>query len=766
MIDALPQKTPKKEYSATNEELLKGLVERVTFHSKESGFGVIKIKSVANKQQSLFNTGDVITVVGVFPESLGPGLSIVARGSWQEHEKFGRQFRARSITEVQPTESHAVIRYLSSGIIKGLGPVLAERIVNHFGDETLAVLEKDPQALKNVPGIGEKKCKEIIEAWEENRNAREVLLFFQGLSLPMSLGQRVYRAFGKQAIEKVTGNPYILSTDVWGIGFLTADRIARSLGIDEHAEERIIAGLSYALKSASDDGHCFLPEPQLVAKTSNLLRIESHQALITSCIHKAKLRAEIIQEEERIYLSTIYNAESTLALTLRKQIAHKSTLASINPDLVKELCSVKQESTGLNAASTPQIITFSDEQCLAIQYAAEQSILAITGGPGCGKTTVLRAIAKLFRKAGLRLKLAAPTGRAAQRLAEVCGMEASTIHRLLKFDPDKRDFVHCEEDPLPLDALVVDESSMIDVSLAASLMRAVPKGARVVFVGDADQLPSVGPGLFLADLLRIEAIPQVRLTQLFRRAHESQITHIAHDINTAKMPFIPEPGQGYHGDAYFLPAPDKPDALALVNRLVCDQIPKKFGLSGSDITVLSPMNQGELGVKALNLTLQQKLVPRLDGTPWVKVNDIEFRLGDRVIQRVNNYKLHANGVFNGDQGEVIGIDNQEKSLYVRLWDGREVTYKSEHLGQLDLAYAMTIHRSQGSEVPAVVMVIHDTHYVMLERQLIYTGITRAKKLLIVVGTKKALSVAVRKNKSSERFSYLKEKTEELLQSLF
>ncbi len=744
---------------STEEILLRGVVARITYQNAESGFGVIRVtpENIGSEQET--------TVVGVFPSTLSLGANIIARGAWQTHAKFGKQFRARSVTETEPTTTDALVKYLGSGSIKGFGPVLAERVVTAFGDDTLRILNDEPEKLRDVPGIGEKKFQEIRGAWEQKKNLREVLLFFQGHNVPLGLAQRIYNAYGDKAIEKVRENPYILARDVWGIGFLTADKIAQALGIDPRSSARIAAGLEYTLKRGGDDGHCFLPRDLLIAKASSLLSLADEER-IAEILDQSIREGALISENESIYSPLLHLAEVQVAENLAARLTRGVVFDKDIPEHLIEAACGRSLVTSVPSGSgltENKVIRLSEKQKDAIRLAATEPLIVITGGPGCGKTTVVKTISSLYKSAGLSIKLAAPTGRAAQRLAEVCEMEASTIHRMLKFDPQTRGFVHDHNDPLPVDAIIVDESSMIDISLASALLRAIPLGARIVIVGDADQLPSVGPGLFLSDLLQMKSAPRVLLDTLFRRAEESAITSIAYSINHSQVPEIPEPDGQTKSDAYFLPAKELTQAAELIERLVVEQIPKRFGFSGSDITVLTPMNQGELGVIALNKRLQARIRPHIPGTAEVNLGDnLVFRLGDRVCQRVNNYNITSGGVFNGDQGEIVGIDLESRSIRVKLWDGREVDYGQDAIYQLDLAYALTIHRSQGSEVPVVVLALHDSHTVLLERQLIYTAVTRAKKLLIVVGTKRALVLATKRARSRRRYTALTSRTENLL----
>ncbi len=733
---------------------LKGEVEKISFYNEENGFCVLRITPSSKLKEKVSTLDNSITVIGVTPLKISAGASIIARGKWHTHQKFGKQFKAYSITETLPTTEDSIINYLSSSAIKGFGKVLAKRVVNAFGAETLKILDNDIKRLKEVNGIGKKKLEEIENSWKEKKSLREVLLFFQNYNISLSLAQRIYQNYKKRAIEKVKQNPYILSKDIRGIGFKTADNIASSLGIELDSPNRIRAGTSYILKRSSDDGHCYLPENILISKTLSLLKLTKEEA-IKEQIALMALEGEIYLEEDKVYTPKLYAAESFLCSSISKRINQFNTPEDkIDEDLINSIVESKRV---VGEGRYQKTITLSSEQQEAVRLAAKNSLVVITGGPGCGKTTVIQTIMKLFKQSGLSVKLAAPTGRASQRLEEVCNSKASTIHRLLKFDPSCGSFLHDEDTPLPDQAFIIDEASMIDVLLAASLFRAIPEKKRVVIVGDSDQLPSVGPGRVLSDLLNIKKVSRVKLKTLFRRQKESSITNIAHQINSSIIPEIPTPDGHTKSDSYFLPCKDTHEGASLIERLVIDQIPKKFGIKGSDIMVLSPMNNGELGIISLNKRLQNKIVPHKEGVSEVKVGDSVFRVGDRVIQRTNNYNLGENGVYNGDQGEIIGIDPTKQSIYVKLWDEREIEYDESVIYQLNLAYALTIHRSQGTEVSAVVLALHDSHHILLERQLIYTAITRAKKLLIIVGTKTALQSSIKRTRSAKRYTSLIEK---------
>lgn len=747
-----------KAEAAPEDLLVRGVISRITYRNDDSGFAVTRVELESGPAAETALGGGPTTLVGVLPSTMRAGTHFVARGTWQTHPKFGRQFRARGLTETRPTGADAIQRYLGSGSVRGFGPKLAERIVQQFGEEALEILDRSPQRLLEVPGIGQKKLDEILVTWNAQRNSREVTLFFEQHGVPPHVAHKIFQHYGERSIEVVRADPYLLARDVWGIGFATADAIARALGVGEHSIERVMAGLEFSLKRAAEDGHCFLPLPVLYTKTAQLLEHDDEELFLQAAGRLAD-EQRVMRDGERMYLPALWNSENEVASCLARRL---STLEDVRPPIGNDLVNHFFHPRVINTSSgTANSIELSPQQQEAVRLAATRSLLVITGGPGCGKTTVVRTISQLFQRAGLTIKLAAPTGRAAQRLSEVCSLPASTIHRLLKYDPITRAFVHDAENPLTVDALIVDESSMVDITLAASLLAALPPTARLVVVGDADQLPSVGPGLFLADLLAIPDVPRVRLTTLFRRAEESLITRVAHEINAGIVPSIPAPDGQTRADAYFLKAESGTEAATLVERLVCDQIPKRFGFRGSDVIVLAAMNQGELGVIALNARLQAQIVPQLAGTPCLQVGNLNFRLGDRVCQRVNNYQITSAGVFNGDQGEVIGIDPGERQLVVKLWDGREITYPSEALSQLDLAYALTIHRSQGSEVPVVVLVLHESQSILLERQLLYTAVTRAKQLLIIVGTRRALALGTKKSRSQRRCTALGERVRTL-----
>lgn len=726
-----------------NLEEVTGSVARVTFQSPDSGFVVLKLEPSADYSTA---DGALLTVVGETATEVHPGMCIVAAGDWQEHDKFGTQFRALSIKERSPHGREAIIKYLAGSQVKGFGPATAERIVDMFGDDSLRIIREEPERLLKIPGIGRKRLEDIRSVWGDKGKREEQELFFHDLELPRWIQKKLFQYYGGRALDVIQRDPYLLVKNIPGVGFKTADKIAARMGIDPRSDQRIAAAVLHVIQKALDDGHCYVPASRVPGKVEGLLGF-SEPAAFSEAIFRLSAEGELIEREGRLYLPHIREAELSASASVAQRLNSGEPQPRIAASILEEVCAMPM-------LVGTKSLKLSSAQAEAVRLAAQKRLLVVTGGPGCGKTTVVRAIAKMFRTAGLSLKLAAPTGRAAQRLSEVCAMEASTIHRLLRFDPIHRTFIHAADNPLEADVVIVDETSMVDLLLARSLLEAVPERGRIIFVGDADQLPSVGPGLFLGDLLRVEQVPRIQLTTLFRRDEQSDITRIAHELNAGKAPQIPRPDGRTKGEAYFLAASDPLEAAALVERLVVDQIPKKFGVETADITVLSPMNQGDLGIESLNKRLQARIVPDRPSLPRIPLRGSEIRLGDRVVQRVNNYQLADSGVFNGDQGRVVGIDAVERTATVLLWDGREVDYPTEAVSELDLAYAITIHRSQGSEIPAVVLVLHDSHYIMLERQLAYTAVTRAKKLLFVVGTRRALILAAKRTRSRKRFSSL------------
>lgn len=744
------------------EGMLRGTVLRVTFRNPENGYTVLQVQPQAELAP--------VTVVGHALDAR-EGSVVIARGQFTTHKKFGVQFQARSISESPPTTPDELTRYLASGVIKGIGPKSAARIIKEFGAHTLEIARSDPRRVGKVAGIGRKKAELLAAALSRREDRDEVLQFCIEHHITAALAHKIFKFYGARAVEILTRDPYLLARDLKGIGFTTADGIARNLGIRQDAPQRLRAGLMYALEKAADDGHTFLPDRLLAERARALLELGDEISLeqpLADLIADKQLTRTV----RGLYLPDLYVAEGRVAKFVAERIG-----ANVDPragtgslevgaamvqrdfpaDLTTELCAAEQK-LGLS---------FSPEQRHAVALAVRNRLLLITGGPGCGKTTVIRALCAVFRKGEARLMLTAPTGRAAQRIAQVAGLPASTIHRLLKYDPSRRAFTYGANDKLPVDVLIVDEASMVDIELARDLVDAIPAEATLILVGDKDQLPSVGPGRVFAELLTVPNIAVVSLTQLFRRGEASAITSVAHSINTGISPRIPEPDGVTKSDAYFLSRSDAEEAASMIEKLVGDQIPKKFGIPVQDITVLTPTNRGPLGTLLLNQRLQERLNPRSRSLSAEEITlpGFTLRVGDRVCQRVNNYQLDPLGVFNGDLGYVQTIDPLLGRATVELWDGRLVKYEKEALYELSLAYAITVHRSQGSEMPCVVLALHDSHFTLLERQLVYTGVTRAKKLLVVVGSRRALEIAAKRTKSIKRNATLAERTVFLVESL-
>ncbi len=721
------------------EQLLRGEVQRITYQNKENGYSVLQVH--------LPDTGTTCTVVGLV-QGIGTGAHIVARGAFKVHKKFGRQFDASSITETMPSTSDGLERYLASGSIKGIGPKTAKRLVEKFGAKIMDVIQHDPAALTQIPGINKKKAQEMQDAVRSRRDMHNILQFLVEHKISPHLAQKIHQSFGTKAVETICRDPYILARQMKGVGFITADSVAMNVGLSPESPQRLKAGLYYALEKAADDGHTHLPWKMLVTRATQLLGIEPNNNL-EEALRSLQSDNFIIVENHDVFLRRLYKAETFCAEFIAGRCAPFAH-AMVNPNALPG---------SMTAAEENLRVQFSAEQRHAITCAAQSPLMVVTGGPGCGKTTVVKGIVQLFQSAGLKILLAAPTGRAAQRLAQVCGLPASTIHRLLKYDPFTQGFQHGINDPLIADCIIVDECSMLDILLARDLFSAIPKNAVLILVGDKDQLPSVGPGRLFADIISIAEVPTIALTRLFRRSEESSINIVAHQINSGLVPEIPEPDGVRKSDAYFISRSEADEAAQLIEKLVAEQIPKKFGVDVADIQVLTPSNRGPLGTLALNQRLQQALNPRLGEDALeqeIQFGDHLLRIGDRVCQRVNNYQLDAVGVFNGDSGMIHSIDKQKELLVVELWDGRLVKYSFSDAHQLSLGYALTVHRSQGSEIPCVVLALHDSQYTLLERQLIYTGVTRAKKLLIVVGSRRALTLASKRTSSTRRCTKLRD----------
>jgi exodeoxyribonuclease V alpha subunit len=710
-------------------EQLSGTIERVTFHNPETGFAVLRVQARGRR--------GLVTVVGKLP-SVVAGEYIEAVGEWVQDREHGEQLRADELRCTPPHTTEGIEKYLGSGLVKGIGPHFARKIVAVFGERTLQVIDESPTFLKEIKGIGPRRIQRIRDSWHEQRAVREIMVFLQSHGLGTSRAVRIYKTYGDQAVEKVRSNPYRLATDIWGIGFQTADELACRLGMDRASPLRARAALRFVLQEKSHDrGHVGYPEAAAVADTCEKTGIPAE--VVADAVEQERVASEIVREpggdEPWLYLKPLFLAEMGVARAVRKLRLGDHPLPSI--DVAAALRCVEQK-MGIELA--PQ-------QREAVRAATQEKVLIITGGPGVGKTTLVRGILEVFAARGLRCALCAPTGRAAKRLSETTGREAKTIHRLLEFDPRMGGFRRDAVQPLDLDLLVVDESSMVDVVLANQLLRAVPAHACVVFVGDADQLPSVGPGLVLADLISSRTVPVVRLTEIFRQAGQSWIVRAAHAIRQGE---IPESAPAGKRDFYFVEA-STPEAIQdRIVTLVRDRIPGRFGLDPfRDVQVLTPRNGTALGTESLNALLQGVLNPPRGG-PEVQRFGAKLRVGDKVLQTQNDYQKD---VFNGDVGRIVAIDEAEREVTVQ-YEGRPVAYDFGELDELTLAYSLSIHRSQGSEYPAVVIPLHTQHYLMLQRNLLYTGVTRGKQLVVLVGSRKALEMAVRNQDTSQRFSGL------------
>src|SRR5712672_3860493 len=718
---------PQAEPSA--QEVLAGLVERVTYHNAENGFCVLRAKARGHR--------DLVTIVG-HAATIAAGEWITASGDWINDRTHGQQFKARFLRTSLPTSADGIEKYLSSGMIRGVGPVYAKKLVRAFGDKVFDVIEATPDRLREVDGIGPVRAASILAAWAEQKAVREIMVFLHIHGVGTARAVRIFKTYGSDAIQVMTGNPYRLARDIRGIGFKTADVIAMKLGIEKTANPRARAGISYALTEAMDEGHCGLPTNDLIPLAEKLLEVP--QELIRTALdlelQDGTVLADRVGETPCVFLAGLYRAERTIAERLMRLAIGKLPWPRIDPD--KALPWVEKH-IGLALA---------ESQVAAIRLALRSKVLVMTGGPGVGKTTIVKAILRILAAKGIRLLLCAPTGRAAKRMSEATGFEAKTIHRLLEVDPKGGGFKRGDDNPLDCDLLVVDETSMVDVMLMQALMKAVPDRAALLIVGDIDQLPSVGPGQVLADIIASGAVPVVRLTEVFRQAAESRIITNAHRINQGLMPDLTA-AEG--GDFYFVDAADPEDGVRKLLAIVQERIPKRFGLDPiRDIQVLCPMNRGGLGARSLNIELQKALNPpgeiRIERFGWT------FCPGDKVMQVENDYDKD---VYNGDLGVVSRIDMEEGEL-VAAFDGREISYGFGELDELVLAYATTIHKSQGSEYPPVVIPLTTQHYPMLQRNLVYTGVTRGKRLVVLVGQRKALAIAVKGARTRRRWSKLRE----------
>mgnify|MGYP002559496409 FL=1 len=686
---------------------LRCVVERITYQNPENGYSVLKVK--------VKGYDDLVTLVGNLLE-VPVGSVLLCRGEWKVDKRYGSQFVAATWEETMPATVYGIEKYLGSGLVKGIGPRFARAIVQRFGAATIEVIETDIERLYEVPQIGRKRVEKIRESWERQKEIKNVMLFLQSYGVSTAYAAKIYREYGSESIDKVRENPYRLADDIWGIGFKTADGIAGKMGYGKNDARRCRSGILYTLGQLSDEGHVYAEREQLVQAACTLL--EADAAPVCEALERMILSEELITEREAIYLPAFYHAECGAARRL-KELAESAGRTLFTTEL----------DPGVLTAETG--IDYDDVQLAAIRQAVTSKVMVLTGGPGTGKTTTTQGIIAALKKAGLRVLLAAPTGRAAKRMSEATGMDAKTIHRLLEYNPQDG-YKRGDENPLDGDALIVDECSMIDILLMNNLMKAVPVTMRLVLVGDIDQLPSVGAGNVLRDIIDSQKIPVVRLTRIFRQAQKSRIVMSAHAINQGRFP---DTSNGRDTDFFFMKEEDPERVAATVVRLVKERLPRAYGQRPDKIQVLTPMQRGIVGAANLNLSLQEALNP---SGPSLNRGGYTYRQADRVMQVRNNYDKE---VFNGDLGYVESVNTEDRTLTVDF-DGRSVEYDVTELDELTLAYATTIHKAQGSEYPIVVMPVLMTHFVMLQRNLIYTGITRAKKICVLIGATKALAYAV------------------------
>ena len=707
------------EHPAT---LLRCVVERITYQNPENGYSVLKVK--------VKGYNDLVTLVGNLLE-VPVGSVLLCRGEWKVDKRYGSQFVAATWEETMPATVYGIEKYLGSGLVKGIGPRFARAIVQRFGTETIDIIETEIERLYEVPNIGRKRVAKIRESWEKQKDIKNVMLFLQGSGVSTAYAAKIYREYGKESIDKVRENPYRLADDIWGIGFKTADGIAAKMGYEKEDPRRCRSGILYTLGQLSDEGHVYAGEEQLVKTAGQLL--EAGETAIRDTLAGMLQAEDLILDKDAIYLPPFYHAECGTSRRLRDLA--ESTGRSLFDGLF--------DPSSLTAETG---IEYDEVQLAAIRQAVTSKVMVLTGGPGTGKTTTTQGIIAALKKAGLRVLLAAPTGRAAKRMSEATGMEAKTIHRLLEYNPQDG-YKRNDENPLEGDALIVDECSMIDILLMNNLLKAVPVGMRLVFVGDIDQLPSVGAGNVLRDIIDSQRIPVVRLVRIFRQAQKSRIVMNAHTINQGRFP---DTSNGRDTDFFFMREDDPERAAETIVRLVKERLPRAYRESPDRIQVLTPMQRGVVGAANLNLLLQQALNP---SGPSLGRGGYTYRQGDRVMQLCNNY---AKDVFNGDLGYIREVDTEERTLKVDF-DGKWIEYDITELDELTLAYATTIHKAQGSEYPIVVMPVLMTHFVMLQRNLIYTGITRAKKICVLIGAAKALAYAVRNVSVLKRNTSLRER---------
>ena len=740
---------------------LSGSAERVTYYNSENGYSVIRLRPTGrNVPGSSRNRDGLVTIVGNLPE-ISAGENVKLRGKWIKHPKHGMQFQVEHCEQTAPATIPGIRRYLGSGLIKGIGPKLAESIVDHFGKDTLEVIDEHPERLSEVEKIGSKRTQQIAQAWEDQKHIKEIMLFLHSHKVSTNLATKIYKTYKDESLQIVQNNPYQLARDIYGVGFKTADKLAQDLGLESNHPSRLEAGLVYALNEQTNDGHVYFPEDQLLEKASQLLEIP---------VEDLKPALKRLLADEQVVVDTLPLPQPSPAeetdppgiresqagyVSRREDVSHGEDAPAVYlPPFYYSEIGISRRLKSLLAAeplahkgvTSPGLDpTLSAEQRQAVETSLSNPVSVLTGGPGTGKTTAVRALISALEEAGKKYALASPTGRAAKRLSQATDRPASTIHRLLGFSPMKG-FTHHQKNPLMIDFLVVDEASMLDVILGNHLLKALHPGTHLLLVGDVDQLPSVGAGDVLRDVIASGKVPVARLNTIFRQESDSHIISNSHRLNRGEMPFFPKQSR----DFFLFPASDAESAGAWVEDVTCNRIPQKFGLHPRDVQVLSPMYRGAAGVNALNMRLQAKLNPPRPKRLEISLYGQIFRVGDKVMQIKNDYDKR---VYNGDIGYISSMDMDSKTLAVNFED-RDVQYEWVECEQLVHAYAVSVHKGQGSEFPAVVIPVITQHYMMLQRNLLYTAITRAQKLCVLVGNKRAIAIAVNNNKVAERYTAL------------
>jgi len=715
---------------ARSYDTLQGTLERITYVNEENHYVVARLQVPGRR--------DLATIVGNLP-TVTPGETLKLTGEWIQHNRYGEQFKVEAFETIAPATLTGIEKYLGSGLIKGIGPIFARRLVEAFDIDTLRIIEEEPSRLLTVDGIGEVRLQRIRTAWDEQKEIREVMIFLQGHGVSSAYAAKIFKTYGKSSIAIVQENPYRLAKDIYGIGFKTADRIAQAIGIEPHSPLRVEAGVIHVLNELAGEGHVYYPLDGLTKASAGILEVD--EDLVTQAVERLRREERVICEPGpqgvAVYLASLYAAEEGVTRRLLA-LAEEGDAPPADIDIERAILWAEQVNR----------LHLAEQQKEAIREALIRKVLVITGGPGTGKTTILRCILQILEKKHRRMLLCSPTGRAAKRMSEATGRQAKTIHRLLEFSPKDGRFKRDQHRPLEADLVIVDEASMIDVVLMNSLLKAIPVGAGLILVGDVDQLPSVGPGAVLRDIIASGLVQVIRLSEIFRQARESQIVVNAHRINHGDLPYCTDWESREQGDCYLLAKNEAEEVQAAILELASSGLPQRHRVDPlEELQILSPMQKGPIGVMQLNQALQALLNP--SGPELLRAGRL-YRLGDRVMQIRNNYEKD---VYNGDIGRIVKLDLEDREVTVRF-DDRQVTYDFNELDELVLAYAVTIHKSQGSEYPVVIIPVHTAHYVMLQRNLLYTAITRGKRLAVLVGTKKAIAIAVKNHKIQLRYTGL------------